>query len=286
MALEESYATIEEIPEAFRELYTERNGAHVCTGINGMLGSSERVRLQNENGARRITNTELTTSLGGWSNLGETPDAVRTLLDSIPVLQAQADAAGGDAEAIQKQVDARVRVTEVQHQRAIETLNTAQTNQAAVLLSYEDGARSTAIRNAVIKAAQDSKQGKINPDALEDVVMYGAAQLQCVEERGENGQLMITGVVSKENVGVTPGMDAGVWLTEMSPKKGHWYMESSGGSGGPRKRDGSGMGGNPWMKANWSMAAQGRFVREHGADKARAAAEQAGSKLGAVAPAE
>jgi hypothetical protein len=41
---------------------------------------------------------------------------------------------------------------------------------------------------------------------------------------------------------------------------------------------------NPWSERAWNISAQGRYVREHGMDKARETAAKVGSRVGATKP--
>ncbi|QFR59625.1 hypothetical protein P6F33_gp24 [Pseudomonas phage Quinobequin-P09] len=89
-------------------------------------------------------------------------------------------------------------------------------------------------------------------------------------------------VVTRDGVGVTPGIDATVWLTEMQSKKTHWWGPSQGGGAGGN-RSGSGGGANPWSADGWNMTEQGRILKEN-RSRAEQMAKSAGTTIGGPRP--
>jgi hypothetical protein len=91
-------------------------------------------------------------------------------------------------------------------------------------------------------------------------------------------------VITKDGVGVTPGVDVLTWLIEMQPKRPRWWPESvGGGATGTRTSHGQ-FTTNPWMANNWNVTAQGEFIRANGMDKAQQAAKLAGTTVGGAKP--
>jgi hypothetical protein len=89
-------------------------------------------------------------------------------------------------------------------------------------------------------------------------------------------------ITTRDGVGVTPGLTVEQWLTDRQKDRPHWWPRSTG--GGAKDSTGRSLANNPWSRANWNLSEQGRYVREHGAEKAAAAAKAAGSSVGATAP--
>jgi len=116
---------------------------------------------------------------------------------------------------------------------------------------------------------------KVIPMALDDVLIRGRS----IFEIAEDGQ-----IVTREGVaGVKPGLDPKAWLTDMQDKAGHWWATSvGGGAGGSRANIPA--GGNPFSAKNWNMTAQGKYIQEHGIEKAQRLAAQAGTVVGGPQP--
>lgn len=90
-------------------------------------------------------------------------------------------------------------------------------------------------------------------------------------------------VTTKDGVGVTPGIAADVWLTEMQDKRPHWWPQSQGGGAGGSGGGGAG-GKNPFSAEGWNLTEQGRLVREN-PEKADQMAKAAGTTVGGGRPA-
>jgi hypothetical protein len=92
-------------------------------------------------------------------------------------------------------------------------------------------------------------------------------------------------VVTKDEVGVTPGIDAVVWLTEMQNKRPHWWgTTSGGGSRGNNGNNGTTTGNNPFTREHWNMTEQGKLVKTNRA-RAEQLARSAGTTIGGGMPA-
>lgn len=286
MALKAEYDSIEDVPEAHRELYTEQDGKFHFTGVEGLAGTAAQKRLRDEAGSWRIKHKEANTSLASWTALGESPEKVREILDRVPELEAAAAAGGSkSADAVKVQVEAAKATLQGTLGRQLAETDAKLKSANDRITQYENGERTQAIRDQVIRATSDSKQGVINPEALEDVLMYAERHFEVEEQRDENGRLVITSVRTKDGVGVTPGLEAMAWLSEMQPRKGHWYMPSEGGGAtGSRGSKLPGGGNNPWAAATWNLTAQGAFYTEHGPEKAAQMARAAGTELGGPPP--
>jgi hypothetical protein len=115
---------------------------------------------------------------------------------------------------------------------------------------------------------------KVVDSAVEDVTLL-AERLFTIDETGA--------VVTKDNVGVTPGISADVWLTDMQAKRPHWWGPSQGGGAGGNRGGNSGVT-NPWSKDAWNLTEQGRIYKEN-SGKAEQLAKAAGTTIGGPKPA-
>ncbi len=295
MGLKEEYDAVDQIPEAHRELFTEREGKFVFTGVDGVVSSKERQRLQNEAGGHRIKAREATERLASYAKLShpiegkpfEKVDDLQAILDEYPTLKAQAEAGGGKSkEAVAAQVEIEKKRLEAQYSRKVTEAETLYQKEAARVLRFENGQRNQTMRDTVLKAIGETKIGKVNPDAIEDILMYAERHFEVDEERDEEGNLVIKDVRTRDKVGVTPQLQPGAWLAEMQPKKGHWFLPSEGGgSNGTGRHGNAGGGPNPWSKDGWSVTGQGQYYKQHGADKAEQMARAAGTTLNGPPPA-
>lgn len=294
MALKAEYDSIEDVPEVHRELYSERGGKYVVTGIEGIALPGDVRKLKDENGGWRIKHRDATSALSSWQSLRnhegaafEKPEDVQALLDGIPSLKSAAEAGGSkSAEAVKKQVEEEAKRIEGKYQRQINEAGTKVSAAEKRIQNLENQQRQAFVHAFVQKQIADSKIGKVRPSAVEDILLYADRHLTVVEERDEDGNLVFKDVRTKSGAGVTEDVDVAAWLGEMQQRKGHWYEDSEGAGSGNRGRGGAGGGSNPWSKEGWSKTAQGQYARQYGLEKAAAMARAAGTWIGASAPGE
>lgn len=289
MALRAEYDSLEDVPEVHRELYGERGGKYVVTGIDGIKTQADVDRVLEGAKKEREEHKATKARFGAWSSLRshegtpfEKPEDVQALLDQFPTLKLAADAGGSkSAEVVKAQVEAEAKRLEAKYGKQLSERDTKYTAAEQRIQRLENTQRKTFVEQYVQKAVAESKIGKIKPGAIEDVLMYAERHLVPIEERDDDGNLVFKDVRTKSNAGVTEDVDVNAWLSEMQGRKSHWYEESEGGGSGPKGRGGPGGGVNPWAKGSWDVTAQGAYFRAHGAERAAARAKEAGSFLGA-----
>ena len=111
------------------------------------------------------------------------------------------------------------------------------------------------------------------PEAIDDALMYADSMLEITED----GR-----IVTRDQVGVTPGIDPTVWLSEMQQKKRHWWPASQ--SGGAAGSNGGGVGGdNPWSASGWNLTRQAEMMDQDAA-RAEQMARSAGTTIGGPRP--
>lgn len=273
MALKDVHEKIDEIPEQYRELYTEKGGKYELTGIAGVKTSADVDRLRGSLEKERNDHKETKARLAVWGELNH--DEIVAKLDKLPELEA---AAKGklDEEQIENLVSRRVDGTLKSRLAPIERENRKlkDTNDELMkkLGALEGERKQSKVHDAVRKALTAAK---VVPEAQEDALLL-ADRLFDIDADGR--------VVTRDQVGVAPGLDPSGWLTEVREKKPHWWPASNG-SGAPGSLPtGGGFGTNPWSAKDWNATQQGQYVKTHGMEKAERLAAAAGTKVGGLRP--
>lgn len=271
MPLKAIHEKVDEIPEAFRPLYTERDGKFELTGIEGTKTQADIDRIQEGLRKEKNDHKETKTRLSAWGELKY--DEVLAKLDRYPELEALAAKGGVDEKKIDELVETRIRSKLAPVERERDKYKTDLLGATQIVEQMTLKERTRSVHDAVRKAGTAAK---IVDTALEDVLMLSERIFE-INEKGD--------VVTKDGVGVTPGIGADVWLTEMQAKRPHWWGPSvGGGAGGGGGSGGGGMANNPWSKDAWSLTEQGNVFRSQGAAKAEQLAKLAGSHIGATHP--
>ncbi len=267
MALKLTHDTEEEIPETYRDLYTEQGGKWVLTGVEGMKTQADIDRIQSALTKERNDHKVVKDALAKFNGLD--PDEVHAALDRIPELEA-ASAGQVDEAKLEELADARARKllgpVERERDKAIRERDEAVSERD----ESKGELKSRDIRAQVTAAAL---KGKVVDTALDDVLMLGDR----VFEIGDDGA-----VTARDGMGVTPGITPEAWLTEMQDKRPHWWPPSEGGGAGGGSQGGGG-GANPWKADQWNMTAQGQVYKES-PERAERLAKQAGTTIGGPRP--
>lgn len=265
--LEIEYESMDDVPEAYKGLYTEQDGKAVLTHVNGLKTDKDVANLQEALRKERETHKETQKALRPWKDMDHSE--VMSKLDRVSELEA---AAGGklDDDAINKIVEGRINQRVAPLQRQIEELT--ETNSS--LASEAEEAKST-IRDMRMTSAirQAAASAKVVDTALPDVEIIAKNAFELTED----GNL-----VTRENSGVTPGLGLDAYFREMQNKRPHWFPNSGGGGAGGGGPKGPG-GKNPFSAKDWNMTEQGRLVREN-KDLAEQLAKAAGTTIGGPRP--
>lgn len=274
------YDEQDDIPAAHRELFTEKNGKWELTGIEGGLKTSADVeRLQKSLKAAQDDNRKLKADLQPWQQLGKL-DELQTKLDRIGELEALIEAGKGAdekklEELVAKRLEGKIKSTTAPLERQLRQLAEERTALLAERDALVGEKKQRTVRDSIREAAL-AKDVNLRPEALEDALLLG----ERVFEITDDGK-----VLTRDNVGVTPGVDAKAWLQDLRDKRPHWWPESvGGGSRGARGGGAPGGADNPWSYEGWNLTKQGQFLREHGAEKSKKAAEAAGTSVGGPRP--
>ena len=260
----------ESVTEQYRDLYSERDGKMEFTGVAGIKTQADIDRLQGALNKEKNDHKDTKGKLSEWNNLGVSYSDVAEKLDKIPSLEA---AASGnlDEEKIETIVQGRIKSLMAPVERENRQLKTDVEKLSGENTTFRNQHISRIKSDAVRTAA--SKLNVIS-QAMEDVIMLGERHFDVTED----GK-----VLTKDNVGITPGVDAETWLADMRDKRPYWWPASQGGGAGGGN-GGAGFPNNPWSKDNWNLTEQGKVLREKGVEKAEQMAKAAGSAVGATQP--
>lgn len=274
MALKAVYDKLDSVPENFRELYTERDGKWELTGVEGVKTQSDVDRVSEALRKEKDDHKKTKDALKAFGDM----DPVKTAedLDELEELRVRVEANGKggiDDDKLQKLVDQRV----ARERAPIERENKKLRDENVKLAETNTGLSKTITTGKIdAEIRKAAEAAKVVPTAVDDLVVIGRGIFEVTDDGA---------VVTRDGVGVTPGIGVDVYLTDMKERRPHWWPTSKGGGAGGNGRDGGGGGGsNPWSKDHWNMTEQGRVLREQGRDKADQLARSAGSKIGATGP--
>jgi hypothetical protein len=270
MAIKAIVDKLEDTDEKYRDLYVEKNGKFEIQ-VEGMKtqGDVDRLTsaLEKERNDHKGTKKK-------FEPLGDRKiDEVLAILDRVPELEMAASGKLDDNK-INELVEKRIVGKTGPLERKIKTLSDGILERDAKITEFTQRETTRTIHDAIRDAV--GKSSGFTSAALEDALLFGERHLG-VNEEGK--------VVTKDNVGVTPGIDAAVWLSEMQQRKPHWWGPTAGGGAGGNKGTGTGGGNNPWTHEHWNMTEQGRIYTSS-ATKAEQMAKSAGTKIGGPRPAK
>lgn len=261
---------LDELDESLKEHYKQdaKSGKFVLDIDNHDALPVVRT-LKDESAKNRIKARDAENKLKAFEPLGDIAK-VQEQLDRIPELEALAEGKVDETK-IEGLVNSRLKAKTAPLERERDQLKQQLTAKEQEVEAFRTKDRTRTIREEV---QREGRALKILDTALEDAVMLAERQL----EVGEDGK-----IVTKESSG-NAGLDVKAWLTDLQPKRPHWWPASAGGGG--RSGGSGGLGGeNPWKADQWNLTKQGQIVREDPA-KADRLAKAAGSKVGALKPAE
>lgn len=265
--LNTSYNNEDEIPSEYLPLFSQQGDKWILTGVAGLKTDADILRLQESLRKERDDHKATKAKLSGFNGLSA--EEVQAKLDRIEELEAAA-AGKIDETKLNEMVEARIRTRTAPLERKINLLEQDVKTKEEALAESTKKDKTRTIHDQIRKAA---KAAKLRESAIEDALVLGERILDVDENNN---------VVTRDNVGVTPGVSPEVWLTEQQQTRPHWWPESvgAGASGG------NGKGGtvNPFTFENWNMTEQGRLVREN-RSKAEQMAKAAGTTIGGFKPA-
>lgn len=267
--LELQYDSLNVVPEAFRGLYTERDGKAVLTGINGMKTQGDVDTVKEALRKERENHATTQNLLKPWNGLKA--DEVLPKLSRIAELEEAAKGKIDDTK-IEEIVGNRLKLkTGPLETQLNELTNTVKTKDEQIA-SLQGQLTSRMLKDIVVDAATKSK---VHATAIPDVE-FAAQAMMAFDETGK--------LVTKDGLaGIPAGLSMDEFLKVMFKQRPHWWPDSEG--GGSKGGQGGGFGNkNPWSKDHWNMTEQGKFLNEHGREAADRLARAAGVTVGATGP--
>lgn len=272
MALNIVHDKIDDIPEQYRDLYSEREGKLFLTGVAGIKTQADVDRVQEALRKEREDHKEARNKLSAWSDLE--PDEVRKKLDRYNELEVLARGKSEEIESkLEELTEARVRTRLSPVERELNALKAKHAEAEKMIAEFSSQARRRSIHD---KIREQADKLKVRAEALPDVLLLAEAVFDVTEDGG---------VLTKENpFGINPGLSPDAWLADMQQARPHWWPTSSGGGANGGAGSGS-FGKNPWSSDNWNMTEQAKVLRERGEEVAARMAQSAGTTLGGLRPA-
>lgn len=264
------YESEDEIPEGFASLYTEVDGAWHLTEIEGMKTPDDVSKVQRALSNEKTAHKETRDKLAAFAGLD--PEDVQKKLDEYDELKALAEAGGNqiDEDKLNEMADSRANRKIAPYKRDNDKLKQENSTQAEEITGLKSSATRRDVREALHAAAS---KAKVRDVAFDDVLIQG----ERIFEIDDDGT-----IVTKDNIGMTPGVPPEEWLAEMREKKPHWWEGSQGAGLKGGKNSLAGVD-NPWTQDNWNMTEQGRIFKAD-PEKAKRLASSAGVDVNATKP--
>jgi multidrug efflux pump subunit AcrA (membrane-fusion protein) len=266
MSIKAIYSTIEEVPEQYVDLFTERNGQYELN-IEGVKTSADVERLQTAISNERASHKD-TKSRYSW--VGElTSSEVQSLRDAQEDLQHQLETrpAAMTDEQVEERAEKLAGRQTRQLERSLVELQTERDSYATAISLHEAAANQRKIRDAVDDALSGSNALSVVEGAREDIIPFAERVMTVQDGR----------IVSKEGVGFEPGLPFGEVLADLKAtgKRGHWFPGNTGAGANGSAGAGANLGTNPFASDNMNLTEIGKVVNADPA-KAKALAKAAG----------
>lgn len=267
MVLKTEYAKLDDIPDDtdVRDSYIEKGGKWVLN-LPGVKTEADVKKVQESLKKERDEHKATKEKFAPFAELGDL-DEVKAKLERIPELETAAKGKLNEAD-IEKIVAGRVE-TKLKTEKTTfdRELKKVVTERDTFKTENEQHKAATVRREIRDDVAVALKEGGVVDTAQDDVLILAERIFERVEGK----------TVTKDGIGVTPGLDAKAWLAEVGEKKPHWFAPSKGGGakGGPGGSPITGAA-NPWSHEGWNLTNQGKFLKTHGEEKAKAMAKAVG----------
>lgn len=267
MKVKKVYDSEADIPSEYASLYEERDGKwHLTLEVEGAGNADDVTRLNGALAKERKDHKDTKDKLRAFDGLE--PEDVRTKLDKLADLEA-----GGnlpDEEKVAREVERRVKAAKAPIERERDTFKRERDEAIAERDQVQGTLKGRTIADEVRSAAS---KAKIIDSAVDDVLMYGNSVFE-IDESGN--------VVTRDGVGVAPGLKPDAWLSDMKEKRPHWWPASQG-AGSQGGRGGGSPLDNPFTFEGWNVTEQGKMAQADPA-KAERMARMAGTTLGGPKP--
>ena len=268
---EDEYENAEDIPAAVKHLYTEVDGVHKILSVTQLRSQGDSARLTES--LRKERNDHKVTKQKFAAFGDRDPEEILADLDKIDEYK-QAAAGKLDDTAINTMVESRITARMAPLERKLTAAEQAVQEKENIITAFQASDNERLIKDHMRESAQAAK---VRPLNMDDALDFGLRVLQVVED--DTGT---KSVVTRDNIGVTPGIDPSELLVEMQGKRA-WWDDSIG--AGARGSNGKGAvgGPNPFTHENWNMGSQGKLINTD-RKRAEALAKAAGTTIGGGRP--
>lgn len=262
MKLKAFYENKEDIPSGLEDYYVLRAGKYMLE-VDGLKTDADLQRVQTALDSEKQAHKQTKEKYAVIAD--KDPGEIVALLDRVPELEAAAAANTDNAAKVQQMVDAKLAAAKAPLEREIAQLKAKNAAIEQENANFVKDRRNGILEKAILAAAREAG---VDPTMEDDVLRY--AQAVCDLDDGNN-------VVTKDGVGVTPGIDPKSLFVDMIQKKPRWFKDSvTAGLGGGKGPAGSTV--NPWKKDTWNLTEQGRLVKSD-PTVAKNLAKQAGYEI-------
>lgn len=252
MKIKAKYEKFEDIPEAVREMYEERDGAwHLKKdAVEGVKTQADVDRVQGALKKEREAKEKAEVALKKFESLGDRD--VEELLkasDEVEDLKAQLEQSG-KGKASNDETAKKLRELERQNRDLTRERDKLKGDHATEKARADnlDGSIKTSKIEAEITRIGTAQ--KVRSEAIPDMHMYRG-----IFEVADDGSIR-----AKDNVGVTPGITVEEWLGERRKTSPHWWPTSEG--GGAQGGDGKNANGNnPFAKGAFNFTEANRIAK-------------------------
>lgn len=273
--LQLKYAKREDIPEGYTDLYTDRDGEWHFTGVTGIKTQADIDRMQVGLSKEREEHKTTKEKLRVWEGLERSEiDCKLARLEELEVASKDSIPKAEMDKKLDELAEVRTknRMLPVERERDALRKKLDEAEQTISQLTAEKNRRIVhdKVREAAVAA-------KVQPEVMSDVLLLS----DNVFELGEDGELL-----TKENAyGVDAGLSPDTFFQMQQERRPYWWPPSTGGGSKGTGKNGTNGAANPWAGDTWNLTEQGRYVKEHGMEKAQAMAKLVGAEVGGARPA-
>lgn len=271
--LKATYDKEADIPEQYKDLF-KLKGEQWAIEIDGIQTDANVARLEYSIKKERDENAKLREEA---KLHGKTPEEVQALVEELEAANAAIASGSGKAteEQVQKLVEAQVRTKIGPLERNLVKVTKERDDALGVTTKLTGEITDGKIELAIMASAE---KAKVRPEAIPDLVRRGKPLFELIEQDGK------INIVTRDGLGVTPGLVPDGWVEELAPTAPHYWPGNLGaganGSGGQLGITEA----NPWSRKNWNMTQKGDIIKKYGTEKAEQLAKSVGSSLYALDP--
>lgn len=268
------YQKKDDIPQGREDLYIEKEGEWHFVGVEGIKTQTDVDRVMLGLSKERDEHKGTKAKLAVWEGLDRADvDAKLARLEELEVAAKDSISKAEMDKKLDELAEVRVknRMLPVERERDGLKKKLEEADKAIAQLTAEKNRRIVhdKIREAAVAA-------KVQPEVMADVLLLS----DNVFELTENGDLL-----TKENAyGVDAGLAPDTFFQTQQERRPYWWPPSTGGNSKGSGNKGGGGGVNPWAADTWNLTEQGKYVKEHGMEKAQQMAKMAGATVGGSKP--